>query len=161
MARPISTEQLIGVPVCAPVAVMVMREELGSLRYFSLNGFCRDLISKAASENLLCCTDNRRATPHFTMGSSHSLNNPAKRVVTPQNEALTLAAGTRFGHYEILGALGAGGMGEVYRARDTRLGRELAIKILSSKLSGSELDVKRFEREASSASALNHPNIVT
>ncbi|HEY5027610.1 MAG TPA: serine/threonine-protein kinase, partial [Candidatus Angelobacter sp.] len=81
--------------------------------------------------------------------------------MTPQKESLTLPAGTRFGHYEILGALGAGGMGEVYRARDTRLGRELAIKILSSKLSNSKLDVKRFEREAGSASALNHPNIVT
>jgi predicted ATPase len=95
------------------------------------------------------------------MGSSHSTNKKAERVVTPQKESLTLPAGTRFGHYEILGALGAGGMGEVYRARDTRLGRDLAIKILSSKLSDSKLDVKRFEREAGSASALNHPNIVT
>jgi serine/threonine protein kinase len=95
------------------------------------------------------------------MGSSHSTNKKAQRVVTPQKESLTLPAGTRFGHYEILGALGAGGMGEVYRARDTRLGRDLAIKILSSKLSNSKLDVKRFEREAGSASALNHPNIVT
>jgi predicted ATPase len=84
------------------------------------------------------------------MESSHS-----------QNESLTLPAGSRFGRYEILGALGAGGMGEVYRARDPRLGRELAIKILSRKLSDSKLDVKRFEREAGSASALNHPNIVT
>jgi predicted ATPase len=84
-----------------------------------------------------------------------------ERVVTAQNESPTLPAGSRFGRYEILGALGAGGMGEVYRARDPRLGRELAIKILSRKLSDSKLDVKRFEREAGSASALNHPNIVT
>jgi predicted ATPase len=95
------------------------------------------------------------------MESGNSMNGPAKRVVTPANESLTLPAGSRFGHYEILGALGAGGMGEVYRARDTRLGRNLAIKILSRKLSESKLDVKRFEREAGSASALNHPNIVT
>src|ERR1700682_836332 len=115
----------------------------------------------AASKNLLCCTDIRRAVPHFTMGSSHSMNKPAKRVVTDQNESPTLPAGSRFGRYEILGALGAGGMGEVYRARDPRLGRELAIKILSRKLSDSKLDVKRFEREAGSASTLNHPNIVT
>src|SRR6202795_5250465 len=81
--------------------------------------------------------------------------------MTAQTESLTLPAGSRFGHYEILGALGAGGMGEVYRARDTRLGRDLAIKVLSRKLSDSKLDVKRFEREAGSASALNHPNIVT
>ncbi|HSY33777.1 MAG TPA: protein kinase [Verrucomicrobiae bacterium] len=84
-----------------------------------------------------------------------------KRVVTAQNESPTLPAGSHFGRYEILGALGTGGMGEVYRARDPRLGRELAIKILPRKLSDSKLDVKRFEREAGSASVLNHPNIVT
>src|ERR1700704_2227914 len=115
----------------------------------------------AASKNLLCCNDLRRAVPQFTMESGNSINKPAERVMTAQNESLTLPAGSRFGHYEILGALGAGGMGEVYRARDTKLGRDLAIKILSSKLSDSKLDVKRFEREAGSASALNHPNIVT
>jgi predicted ATPase len=95
------------------------------------------------------------------MESSNSMDEATKRVVTSQNESPTLPAGSRFGRYEILGALGAGGMGEVYRARDPRLGRELAIKILSRKLSDSKLDVKRFEREAGSASALNHPNIVT
>ena len=82
-------------------------------------------------------------------------------VVAAQNESLTLSSGTRFGRYEILSPLGAGGMGEVYRARDTRLGRDLAIKILSSKLSPGKQDFERFEREACSASALNHPNIVT
>src|ERR1700688_210567 len=95
------------------------------------------------------------------MESSNSMDEATKRVVTAQNESPTLPAGSRFGRYEILGALGAGGMGEVYRARDPRLGRELAIKILARKLSDSKLDVKRFEREAESASALNHPNIVT
>src|SRR6266496_2407025 len=82
-------------------------------------------------------------------------------VVAAENESLTLSSGTRFGRYEILSPLGAGGMGEVYRARDTRLGRDLAIKILSSKLSPGKQDFERFEREACSASALNHPNIVT
>src|SRR6202166_600993 len=95
------------------------------------------------------------------MESSNSMDEATKRVVTAQNESPTLPAGSRFGRYEILGALGAGGMGEVYRARDPRLGRELAIKIIARKLSDSKLDVKRFEREAESASALNHPNIVT
>src|SRR6202047_2597724 len=161
MARPISTEQLIGVPVCDPVAVMVMREELGSLRYCSFSGFCRDLISNGGLQKFVMLHDIRLAVPHFTMESGNSINKPAKRVLTAQNESLTLPAGSRFGHYEILGALGAGGMGEVYRARDTRLGRDLAIKILSRKLSDSKLDVKRFEREAGSASTLNHPNIVT
>ncbi len=72
-----------------------------------------------------------------------------------------LSPGTRLGPYELLGLLGAGGMGEVYRARDTRLGREVAIKVLPAALASDPERLKRFEREARSASALNHPNIVT
>ena len=72
-----------------------------------------------------------------------------------------LLPGTRFGTYEILQRLGAGGMGEVYRARDTRLEREVAIKTLSLALCSQPEALARFEREARSASALNHPNIVT
>jgi eukaryotic-like serine/threonine-protein kinase len=74
---------------------------------------------------------------------------------------MALAAGTRIGGYEILGSLGAGGMGEVYRARDTRLNREIAIKVLPV---GAALDPERrerFTREAQAIAALNHPNIVT
>ena len=74
---------------------------------------------------------------------------------------MTLAAGSRLGPYEILSPLGAGGMGEVYRARDTRLGREVAIKVLPAALASDPERLKRFEREARSASSLNHPNIVT
>jgi Tol biopolymer transport system component len=74
---------------------------------------------------------------------------------------MALAAGSRFGPYEILAPLGAGGMGEVYRARDARLGREVAIKVLPDALSGDAGRLRRFEKEAQSASALNHPNIVT
>jgi predicted ATPase len=73
----------------------------------------------------------------------------------------SLCAASRLGPYEIVAPLGAGGMGEVYRARDPRLGREIAIKVLSSELSLHPERRERFEREARSASALNHPSIVT
>jgi Tol biopolymer transport system component len=73
----------------------------------------------------------------------------------------TLAAGTRFGPYEIVAPLGAGGMGAVYRARDTRLGREVAIKVLLRHLSENPEVRARFEREARTISSLNHPNICT
>jgi predicted ATPase len=74
---------------------------------------------------------------------------------------MALQAGTKLGHYEITGTLGAGGMGEVYRARDSRLGREVAIKVLPDALFQAKVGLERFEQEARSASALNHPNIVT
>jgi eukaryotic-like serine/threonine-protein kinase len=74
---------------------------------------------------------------------------------------MTLAAGMRLGPYEVLSLLGAGGMGEVYRARDTRLGREAAVKVLPAELSANRERLARFEQEARAASALNHPNIVT
>jgi serine/threonine protein kinase len=69
--------------------------------------------------------------------------------------------GTRLGPFEITSPLGAGGMGEVYRARDTRLGREVAVKVLSPEFSADADRRTRFEQEARAASALNHPNIVT
>ncbi len=74
---------------------------------------------------------------------------------------MTLVAGTKLGPYEILAPIGAGGMGEVYRAKDPRLGREVAIKVLPAAFSQDADRLQRFEQEARSASALNHPNIVT
>src|SRR6476659_11151046 len=74
---------------------------------------------------------------------------------------MTFAPGSRLGPYEILVALGSGGMGEVYRARDGRLVREVAVKVLSEEFSSDPDRRKRFEQEARSASALKHPNIVT
>src|SRR5215831_4020454 len=72
---------------------------------------------------------------------------------------MPLSPGTRLGPYEILSALGAGGMGEVYRARDPRLGRDVAIKVLPASFSKDSDRLKRFEQEARSAGVLNHPNI--
>src|SRR5215831_5173899 len=72
---------------------------------------------------------------------------------------MPLAAGSRLGPYEILSPLGAGGMGEVYRARDTRLGREVAIKVLPASLSADPDRLRRFEQEARAAGLLNHPSI--
>src|SRR5437763_928488 len=71
------------------------------------------------------------------------------------------SAGTRLGPYQIVAPLGAGGMGEVYRARDSRLGREVAIKVLPESFSKDPDRLRRFEQEARAASQLNHPNIVT
>jgi serine/threonine protein kinase len=74
---------------------------------------------------------------------------------------MALAAGTRLGPYEIVGPVGAGGMGEVYRARDTRLGRDVAIKVLPSSFAADTDRLHRFEQEACAAGALNHPNILS
>jgi eukaryotic-like serine/threonine-protein kinase len=72
---------------------------------------------------------------------------------------MTLSAGTRLGPYEILSPLGAGGMGEVYRGKDPRLGREVAIKVLPASFSQDADRLRRFEQEAKAAGVLNHPNI--
>ena len=70
-----------------------------------------------------------------------------------------LSAGTRLGPYEILSALGAGGMGEVYRARDTKLGREVAIKVLPDLFANDPERLARFQREAQVLALLSHPHI--
>src|SRR4029079_1424735 len=73
---------------------------------------------------------------------------------------MPLNAGTRLANYEIVAPLGAGGMGEVYRARDTRLDRDVAIKVLPAAVASSPERLARFEREAKAVAGLNHPNIV-
>src|SRR6266702_478641 len=73
---------------------------------------------------------------------------------------MPLSAGTRLGPYEILAPLGAGGMGEVYSARDPRLNREVAIKVLPERLANDPQALARFEREAKAVAALSHPNIL-
>lgn len=74
---------------------------------------------------------------------------------------MPLATGCRLGPYEIVGSLGAGGMGEVYRARDSRLDRDVALKILPADVVGDPTRLERFDREARAIAALNHPHIVT
>src|SRR5262245_37598734 len=74
---------------------------------------------------------------------------------------MALSAGTRIGRYEVLSLLGSGGMGEVYRARDPRLNRTIAIKVLPDATAADPERRTRFEREAQTIAALNHPNIVT
>jgi serine/threonine protein kinase len=73
---------------------------------------------------------------------------------------MNLTTGTRLGPYEIVAPLGAGGMGEVYRARDSRLGREVAVKVLPASFAADQERLRRFEQEARATGALNHPNIL-
>ncbi len=93
--------------------------------------------------------------------------NPKERTTAshmtlrPRRDSMALSPGTLFGPYKIRSVVGSGGMGEVYCAKDTRLGREVAIKVLSCEIAPSKDRLDRFKAEARAASALNHPNIVT
>src|SRR2546423_7152015 len=78
-----------------------------------------------------------------------------------QASFMTMSPATRLGPYEIISALGAGGMGEVYRARDTKLQRDVALKLLPTHPEPDPVAFDRFQREARALAALNHPNIVT
>src|SRR5262245_23839654 len=73
---------------------------------------------------------------------------------------MQLSAGMKLAHYEILAPIGAGGMGEVYRAHDPRLGRDVAVKVLPERLANTAMALTRFEREAKALAALSHPNLV-
>ena len=74
---------------------------------------------------------------------------------------MAIVAGSQFDHYEIIAPIGTGGMGEVWRARDTRLARDVAIKVLPADFAHDAERLRRFEQEARAASSLNHPNIIT
>lgn len=80
-------------------------------------------------------------------------------ILAPIRSPMAVPAGARFGPYEVIALVGAGGMGEVYRASDTRLNRDVAIKILPAQIADDPLRQARFEREAQAVSRLNHPNI--
>ncbi len=90
------------------------------------------------------------------LGSHWSPNRRESLILLP----LALSAGTRLGPYEIIAAIGAGGMGEVYRARDPRIGREVAIKVLPPDVTRDADRLRRFEQEARATGALNHPNLL-
>jgi serine/threonine-protein kinase len=92
-------------------------------------------------------------------GDSSFMNRPVGKLLV--NDEPMLATGQRLGQYEAISPLGAGGMGEVYLAMDTRLGRKVALKLLPSNYTHDAERVRRFGQEARAASALNHPNIVT
>ena len=74
---------------------------------------------------------------------------------------MTIATGTKLGPYQIVAPIGAGGMGEVYRARDLKLGRDVAIKVLPGAFAGDAARMARFQREAKVLASLSHPNIAT
>src|SRR5579872_5763397 len=112
------------------------------------------------------CDETRYTiTPHPALFNHPTAAVPCGRLNARPHEVIsprmTLPAGTKLGPHEIQSPLGAGGMGEVYRARDTRLQRTVAIKILPAHLSGNSEARSRFEREARTISSLNHPNICT
>ena len=118
--------------------------------------------------NEACGEDKTLLAEVESLLSSHDsaesfMETPAVAEVAHMIEAETkkLEAGKCFGHYEIIEQIGAGGMGEVYLAKDTRLERKTAIKILPGNVAQDEERMQRFVREAKSASALNHPNIIT
>src|SRR5436305_12532809 len=115
--------------------------------------------------------DQRSAFLDQSCSSDHSLRKEVETLLGSSEEArssflesstlqVTLTPGTKLGDYEVQKLIGSGGMGEVYRARDLRLRRDVAIKVLPSFFSSDKERLRRFEQEAQAAAALNHPNIL-
>src|SRR5208283_4368063 len=94
------------------------------------------------------------------MSGTRQLLHPCPCFMYNPVSSMVLTPGVKLGPYEVLAPLGSGGMGEVYRARDTRLNREVAIKVLPESLSQDPDRLRRFEQEARTVAALNHPNIL-
>lgn len=103
----------------------------------------------------------RPTTDVLAAPTPHAENFCYIRMPTITTPSMSLQSGTHLAHYEILSAVGAGGMGEVYRARDSKLGREVAIKTLPEELAGDKERLARFDREARLLASLNHPKIAT
>src|SRR5664280_3306995 len=105
----------------------------------------------------------RRAASAAALAARPRLPRPARRhTPAAYNEfimSMPLSAGTRLGCYEILSQIGAGGMAEVYRARDARLGRDVALKVLPSEFAADPDRLRRFELEARAVAGLSHPNV--
>jgi serine/threonine protein kinase len=129
----------------------------------------RDVLHDA----LALAPDERRIFLDRTCSSDGSLRREVESLLSAGNQVCSsflespsatrtaLAPGARLGSYEILSLLGAGGMGEVYRARDSKLGREVALKVLPPEMATDPDRLKRFQREARAVASLNHPHIVT
>ena len=111
--------------------------------------------------HLLCYYTGRNlrlSLGHFALAR---LESPPWLVLIPESQTMPLQPGTTLGQYEILSLLGSGGMGEVYRALDSKLGREVAIKVLPEEFTQHPQKLARFQREARLLAALNHPGIAT
>src|SRR5438128_4136216 len=128
----------------------------------------RDSVERGAFLNEACAGDEslRRQIESLLVSYEQAgsfLESPAAQVGAPlvTSARAKLAAGDAVGPYTILSRIGSGGMGEVYLAQDRRLGRKIALKLLSASFTNNDERVRRFRQEASAASALNHPNILT
>ncbi len=113
-----------------------------------VRSFADGILARSAFDSVRDCSSPRR---DFEFRISN---------LGPGDRRMTLAAGKRLGPYEVLSAVGAGGMGEVYRARDSRLERDVAVKVLPAGLVADAEALARFEREAKAVAALSHPNIM-
>jgi eukaryotic-like serine/threonine-protein kinase len=128
----------------------------------------REPAQRAAFLDQACADDQElRKEVESLIGSNENTDSfidaPAFEADAPllAEDKTDLAAGQHVGHYKIISLLGSGGMGEVYLAQDSKLGRKVALKLLPASLTKDEERVRRFEQEARAASALNHPNILT